>query len=212
MDIAVGNLDDWVVPTGCGSAVEDYVENGQYEADFAAAVESVRTFVNTLGPPGQDGLDMWILDIDETSLSNVPFFEKYTDWGTEEWTAAVQELWDSWVMEGTARALVPTLELFLEMRRTGWQVAFITGRSEAQRDVTKSNLLAAGYSGWQSLTLRSPEEMDEPATLYKSRHRQDLVSQGYRILGGMGDQWSDLQGQAAGQRTFKLPNPMFYVG
>lgn len=77
----VGNLDDWVVPTGCGSAVEDYVENGQYEADFAAAVESVRTFVNTLGPPGQDGLDMWILDIDETSLSNVPFFEKYTDWG-----------------------------------------------------------------------------------------------------------------------------------
>ncbi|GAQ87357.1 hypothetical protein KFL_003480010 [Klebsormidium nitens] len=213
LNIEVGNLNDWVVPAGCGSFVKDYTENGQYAADFAAVVETVRAYVNTLGPPASDGLDLWMLDIDETSLSNVPFFERmYTHWGEDEWTDAVQAVWDRWVLEGTAKALAPTLALFHEMRSAGWQIAFITGRDESQRNVTIENLLAVGYSGWQSLTLRTPEEIHDPAALYKSRHRQELVLRGFRIHGGMGDQWSDLQGPASGTRTFKLPNPMYYVG
>lgn len=60
---------------------------------------------------------------------------------------------------------------------------------------------------------RSPEEKAEGLTAmeYKSRERTKLVKAGYRILGNMGDQWSDVIGENVGKRTFKLPNPMFYI-
>ncbi|VAH26387.1 unnamed protein product [Triticum turgidum subsp. durum] len=34
------------------------------------------------------------------------------------------------------------------------------------------------------------------------------AAEGYRIRGNVGDQWSDLQGDCAGDRVFKVPNPM----
>lgn len=46
---------------------------------------------------------------------------------------------------------------------------------------------------------------------FKSRERQKLVDQGYKIVGNIGDQWSDILGPAEGDRTFKLPDPMYYV-
>ena len=42
--------------------------------------------------------------------------------------------------------------------------------------------------------------------------RKQLVEEGYRIRGNVGDQWSDLLGAPEGARTFKLPDPMYYVG
>jgi len=42
--------------------------------------------------------------------------------------------------------------------------------------------------------------------------RENLLRQGYRIVGIIGDQWSDLLGDHRGEsRTFKLPNPMYYI-
>jgi len=46
---------------------------------------------------------------------------------------------------------------------------------------------------------------------YKSGERQKLVDAGYRIVGNMGDQWSDLVGGPEGEHTFKVPDPMYYV-
>jgi len=46
---------------------------------------------------------------------------------------------------------------------------------------------------------------------YKSKHRAELVMMGYRIIGNIGDQWSDLLGPYPGLRTFKLPDPMYYI-
>lgn len=56
---------------------------------------------------------------------------------------------------------------------------------------------------------RKPSEADTLA--FKSKKREELVAQGYRIRGNMGDQWKDLQGNHAGERTFKVPNPMYHV-
>lgn len=47
--------------------------------------------------------------------------------------------------------------------------------------------------------------------VYKSEMRRKIVEEGYRIWGNVGDQWSDLHGQFVGNRTFKLPNPMYFV-
>lgn len=65
----------------------------------------------------------------------------------------------------------------------------------------------------KKLECRSAEEKAEKLTAmqYKTRERTKLVKEGYRILGNMGDQWSDVLGHNVGKRTFKLPNPMFYI-
>ncbi|PKU74023.1 Acid phosphatase 1 [Dendrobium catenatum] len=47
--------------------------------------------------------------------------------------------------------------------------------------------------------------------LYKSEKRSEMVADGYRIHGNSGDQWSDLLGSNTGNRSFKLPNPMYYI-
>jgi hypothetical protein len=57
-----------------------------------------------------------------------------------------------------------------------------------------------------------PSSLGSSVVPYKSGERQKLVDAGYRIVGNMGDQWSDLIGAPEGDRTFKVPDPMYYVG
>jgi hypothetical protein len=61
------------------------------------------------------------------------------------------------------------------------------------------------------LECRAPEERSLTAVEYKSKYRRMLEEDGYRIRSSLGDQWSDLAGGDAGDRTFKLPNPMYYI-
>lgn len=58
---------------------------------------------------------------------------------------------------------------------------------------------------------RGPSDKSKKAVEYKSEKRKELEDAGYRIRGNSGDQWSDLLGYAIGQRSFKLPNPMYYI-
>ena len=46
---------------------------------------------------------------------------------------------------------------------------------------------------------------------YKSRVRQQLVDEGYRIWGIIGDQWSSFKGHPRAKRSFKLPNSIYYL-
>ncbi|RHN40620.1 putative Acid phosphatase [Medicago truncatula] len=45
---------------------------------------------------------------------------------------------------------------------------------------------------------------------YKSSERKKLEEEGWRIIGNSGDQWSDILGTNTGERTFKLPDPLYY--
>lgn len=58
---------------------------------------------------------------------------------------------------------------------------------------------------------RSLDDQNKTATIYKSEKRDEMVKEGYRIRGNSGDQWSDLLGYAMSERSFKLPNPMYYI-
>lgn len=62
-----------------------------------------------------------------------------------------------------------------------------------------------------SLPHRTTAYKGQKAVTFKSEIRKQLVEEGYRIWGNVGDQWSDLQGEFTGNRTFKLPNPMYFV-
>lgn len=63
------------------------------------------------------------------------------------------------------------------------------------------------FVGWN----RGADDQGTLATVYKSKKRKELEDEGYRIHGSSGDQWSDLTGYAVAERSFKLPNPMYYI-
>ncbi|MGW2024528.1 HAD family acid phosphatase [Streptomyces decoyicus] len=103
----------------------------------------------------------------------------------------------------------------------GAEVFFLTGRKEAQRDWSVRNLKNVGYGvplDRRHVYLKNKE--NPPAYLpcgatcttveYKSGTRKHIESLGYQVVANFGDQYSDLSG-GAGDRTFKLPNPMYYL-
>ncbi|PKI66096.1 hypothetical protein CRG98_013504 [Punica granatum] len=122
-----------------------------------------------------------------------------------------EKSFDAWVDLADAPALPASLSLYEELQQLGFKIFLLTGRSEHQRNVTETNLRRSGYSNWERLILRSASDQGKPATLYKSERRSELKYEGYRLHGSSGDQWSDLLGFAQAQRSFKLPNPMYYI-
>ncbi|KAH9323350.1 hypothetical protein KI387_017989 [Taxus chinensis] len=93
----------------------------------------------------------------------------------------------------------------------GVKIIIITSRGEQLRDATAKNLVKVGYTGWTDLILRAESDIGKTAKDYKSERRVALEKNGYRILGNIGDQWSDILGVKAGHRTFKLPNSLYYI-
>lgn len=58
---------------------------------------------------------------------------------------------------------------------------------------------------------RDPDNELGSVEKYKSDVRKQLIKNGYRIWGILGDQYSGIEGPPSGIRGFKLPNPMYYV-
>ncbi|XP_021730043.1 acid phosphatase 1-like [Chenopodium quinoa] len=107
--------------------------------------------------------------------------------------------------------LQASLNLYNELRKLGFTIFLLTGRPEWIRNSSVTNLMDAGYIGWERLILRQPSDKGKRAIDYKSENRTKLEDEGYRIHGNSGDQWSDLLGCAIAQRSFKYPNPMYYI-
>ncbi|OEV09363.1 HAD family acid phosphatase [Streptomyces nanshensis] len=105
--------------------------------------------------------------------------------------------------------------------KNGITVLFLTGRAEYQRDWSVRNLKKVGYEapvGKKHFYLKDEEHpppylecgADCTTVEYKSGTREHFESEGYRILANFGDQYSDLKGGHA-ERTYKLPNPMYFL-
>lgn len=103
----------------------------------------------------------------------------------------------------------------------GYTVFWITGRPEAQRADTVRNLTAVGYQApADTAHLYLKNAANPPAYLpcgstcttidYKSGTRAHIESLGYTIVANFGDQYSDLSGGHA-EKSYKLPNPMYYL-
>ena len=109
------------------------------------------------------------------------------------------------------------LEHYAEAK--GYTVFFLTGRGTARHDGTVTNLTSEGYDVVDAnLYLRdntapwlsSCGGSACTTTQYKSLTRQHIESLGYDIVANFGDQFSDLNGGFA-DRTFKIPNPMYFI-
>ncbi|XP_064952724.1 acid phosphatase 1-like isoform X2 [Musa acuminata AAA Group] len=138
LSVETNNARFWrTVPFRCSEFVQEYMSGARYASDTDIVVDESLAFARSV-QIANDGNDAWIFDVDETLLSNVPYYA-------------------------------------------------INGFGE-------------------------DSDMGKPAVVFKSGRRAELEGQGFRILASSGDQWSDLLGFPMAQRSFKHPNPMYYIG
>ncbi|GFY82501.1 HAD superfamily, subfamily IIIB acid phosphatase [Actinidia rufa] len=196
------------VPTQCLKHVENYMTGGQYERDLNFIMEHIIDYIDTI-EVSDDGLDAWILDVDDTCISNLIYYRRKR-FGCDPYDP---DGFKRWALRGGCPAIPAVLRLFNKLVGRGFKVFLVTGRDEATLgQATLDNLQNQGFIGYQSLILRSMAYKGQSAVKYKSEIRSQLEEgEGYRIWGNVGDQWSDLQGNCTGNRAFKLPNPMYFV-
>jgi predicted secreted acid phosphatase len=190
--------------------IDRYVVSGDYDRDVARVVATAQAYLERRAGAAQK--PAIVLDIDETSLSNWPAY-RANGWGRVLnggcnlkdgpcGLRAYQEL-------GEAQALKPTLALATKAKALGVAVFFVTGRPASLREATERNLKERGYQ-WDELFLMPPGRSFTSAADFKAPARKAIVDRGYTILLNMGDQESDLRGGYA-EKTFKLPNPVYYL-
>ncbi|OVA12459.1 Acid phosphatase (Class B) [Macleaya cordata] len=194
------------VPVQCKDYVGHYMLGHLYRNDSKIVTDEAAKYAQSLNLTG-DGKETWVFDIDETTLSNLPYYARH-GFGAELYNATA---FDAWVDTGNALPLPESLKLYKKLLSLGFKAVFLTGRVEKRRQITEKNLNAAGYQNWEKLLLRQLSDSGKTAVLYKSEQREKLEQQGYRIVGNVGDQWSDILGTNIGSRTFKLPDPMYYI-
>jgi len=190
--------------------VGEYVDSGRYDRDVAKVVAAARAWLDRRVPTAKK--PAIVLDIDETSLSNWPQ-ARANGWARitngpcdlEKGPCGLR----AWQAMAEAKAIAPTLALAQHARKLGVAVFFITGRPGRLREATERNLRGQGYE-WTELVLE-PEGATFPSVAdFKAPERRKIADQGYTILLNLGDQESDLRGGYA-ERTFKLPNPVYFV-
>lgn len=194
-----------------------------YIKDIAAVFDVARQWVEQRAQ--QVEKPAIVFDIDETSLSNWEVIyhnqfafapsgpcdleARYTLCGSR-----------AWELSARAVALQPTLDFYRfakslkDKNGEGIAVFFVTGRSDdpAEHAATENNLRRVGYETWEKLILR-PRGSRGPVSIYKSGERKQIEER-YRIIANIGDQYSDLIGDADddhAERCFKLPNPFYFI-
>jgi predicted secreted acid phosphatase len=190
--------------------VAEYIAGGRYDEDVAKVVAGARAWLDerakTAAKPAI------VLDIDETSLSNWPAYR------LNGWVRITNGACDlqqgpcglrAWQARGQSKAIAPTLSLARHARELGVAVFFITGRSSSLREATERNLREQGYE-WTGVILQPEGATFASAADFKAPERRKLTEQGYTIMLSLGDQQSDLTGGYT-ERTFKLPNPVYYL-
>ncbi|GJP63158.1 hypothetical protein CLOP_g20232 [Closterium sp. NIES-67] len=187
----------------------------------------------------QNRQEVVVFDIDETLLSNLPYLETH-GYGSEPYNSSQWADWvrtSSAPPLPPGVALVRALQSsasrdhihgygpasYGEERHreegsegtSGLSAALVTGRPESQRAATVENLRRVGVTQWRVLMMRPLDAngnvVRETAVEYKSRCRREIEGMGMKIVGSVGDQWSDITGDATGDGTFKLPSPFYFI-
>lgn len=72
--VETNNAGPWIrIPSRCSSFVKNYITGDPYTSDLEAVADASLAFAKTVKLSG-DGKDAWVFDIDETLLSNIPYY------------------------------------------------------------------------------------------------------------------------------------------
>jgi predicted secreted acid phosphatase len=179
-----------------------YYASGTYEREASGVAAAAQAYVDERVREHARRPAI-VLDIDDTALSDYPY-EAAHDFGYGPAS------YDAAVAAESFPAIAPTLHLAQHAKAEGVAVIFVTGRRTPERAVTLANLLNVGYPQPDGLMLRPVGDHASSVIPFKSHARAQVQAAGYTVLISMGDQRSDLTGGHA-ERTFKLPNPMYFI-
>lgn len=187
----------------------NYYDSGAYTQDINAVVYQAQNYLAavTAQQAKQTAPEKLaiVFDIDETSLSTYANSYKLNFGGSyDEIRASIDK--------GQFPAIPATLALYQQAKKAGLHIFFITGRRDTAelRKNTAQNLRAVGFDKYDALYMRPVNDNNSSASTYKTATRKKIVDQGYDIVINIGDQISDLGGGYA-DRTYKLPNPYYYI-
>nr|CAB3492992.1 unnamed protein product [Digitaria exilis] len=104
------NLAPWAaVPAECAAHVRGYLTGAGYRSDLELVARESAAYARA-APLGGDGRDAWIFDVDETLLSNLPYYADH-GYGLELFD---HHEFDKWVEKGEAPAIPSSLKLYKE--------------------------------------------------------------------------------------------------
>jgi acid phosphatase len=184
--------------TDAKQAVNNYYTNGVYAKELDAVLQGARKDFENLKP---DKMSVVIFDVDETTLDNFNQIKKY-DFGFD------MKAWEDWIQAAAAPPVVQVRDFYKMLKQKGVRTIFLTGRSQRHFAATTKNLKNAGYEGYDTLIVRSLDEENTPASVYKLKKRQEITKAGYNIVMNVGDLDSDLYGGYSGVAV-KLPNMLY---
>ncbi|WP_329115413.1 HAD family acid phosphatase [Streptomyces sp. NBC_01465] len=160
-----------------------------------------------------------VFDIDDTLLLSLDY-EIKTNYTYNSAT------WATYVAQADRPAVFGTPELIAYAAKKGVAVFYNSGLKESQRADAVANLKKVGIDvnlDADHIFLKDaanpPAYLSDCATVtawtcttvqYKAGTRKHIESEGYNIVANFGDQFSDLQGGYT-DKTFKLPNPTYFV-
>lgn len=180
--------------------VARYYESGEYERELIDIVNDAKVKFSQLKAVPNSVV---IFDIDETTLNNYTEIKRI-GFGYES------KLWDAWINRAEAPAIPQVKDLYNFLLQKGFKIIFITGKKEYHYDATLKNMLAAGYTSFDTIITRNKEEFSLKSAEFKLKKRKELTDKGYSIVGCVGDQFSDCAGGNCGI-IVKLPNYLYLV-
>jgi predicted secreted acid phosphatase len=144
-----------------------------------------------------------IIDVDETALSNYGLAELMG-------FGYVYEMNKKWNAEMKSPAILQVKGLYDFLIEKGAKIIFLTGRNIPEYEATYKNLKQEGYTVFDTLITQREHEYELSAQEFKSSKRKELIEEGYEIIGTVGDQWSDLNGEYHGIQV-KIPNYLYLI-
>lgn len=75
LGVETGNVRGWrTVPTKCLCYIQNYMTAGQYHRDLEFIADQILSYADDI-LLSHDGFDAWILDVDDTCLSNLFYYK-----------------------------------------------------------------------------------------------------------------------------------------
>jgi predicted secreted acid phosphatase len=180
--------------------VKQYYESGKFDDELNAVIEEAKEKFSDVQFKENSVV---IFDVDETALDNYELAEMMG-------FGYVYQMNKKWNAELKAPAINQVKELYDFLLSKGAKIIFLTGRNFPEYEATYQNLKKEGYSVFDTLITQIGNEKKMKAHDFKSSKRIWLTQQGYEIVGTVGDQLSDLEGEYHGIQV-KIPNYLYLI-
>ena len=181
-------------------SVKDYYDSGKYGEEMDNIFNDAKDQISNIEIKKNSAV---IFDVDDTALSNYEISKKL-DFGYDY--TIVQD----WVMSAKLPAIKQTKDFYDFLKSKNIKRIFLTSRNFDEYDATYKNLIDQGYTGFDTLIVRSKLDKDLGSQNFKTKERENLTKAGYEIIATVGDQWTDLNGGFSGIKI-KVPNYLYKV-